>query len=133
MNKVVISTTNAPAAVGPYSQATKFDQLIFVSGQLPIDLQNGEIVKGGMEAQTRQALKNLNEVLLAAGASLATVLKTTIFIKNMNDFARINDIYSEFFSTDPPARSSVEVSKLPKDALIEIEAVAHLNLFPTYS
>lgn len=127
MNKVVISTTNAPAAVGPYSQATKFDQLVFVSGQLPIDPQNGEIVKGGIETQTRQALKNLNDVLLASGASLITVLKTTIFINNMNDFTKINDVYSEFFNTDPPARSCVEVSKLPKDALIEIEAIAYVN------
>lgn len=91
MNKVVISTTNAPAAVGPYSQATKFDQLVFVSGQLPIDPQNGAIVKGGIETQTRQALKNLNEMLLASGASLTTVLKTTIFINNMNDFTKIED------------------------------------------
>lgn len=127
MNKVVISTTNAPAAVGPYSQATKFDQLVFVSGQLPIDPQNGAIVKGGIETQTRQALKNLNEMLLAASASLTTVLKTTIFINNMNDFTKINEVYSEFFNTDPPARSCVEVSKLPKDALIEIEAIAYVN------
>ncbi len=127
MNKIVISTTNAPAAVGPYSQATKFGQLIFVSGQLPIDPQNGEIVKGGIETQTRQVLKNLNEVLLAAGASLTTVLKTTIFIKNMNDFMKINEVYSEFFNTDPPARSCVEVAKLPKDALIEVEVIAHVN------
>lgn len=127
MNKVVISTTNAPAAVGPYSQATKFDQLVFVSGQLPIDPQNGAIVKGGVETQTRQALKNLNEMLLAASASLTTVLKTTIFINNMNDFTKINEVYSEFFNTDPPARSCIEVSKLPKDALIEIEAIAYVN------
>ena len=127
MNKVVISTTNAPAAVGPYSQATKFDQLVFVSGQLPIDPQNGAIVKGGIETQTRQALKNLNEMLLASGASLTTVLKTTIFINNMNDFTKINEVYSGFFNTDPPARSCVEVSKLPKDALIEIEAIAYVN------
>lgn len=127
MNKVVISTTNAPAAVGPYSQATKFDQLVFVSGQLPIDPQNGEMVKGGIETQTRQALKNLNEMLLAASASLTTVLKTTIFINNMNDFTKINEVYSEFFNTDPPARSCVEVSKLPKDGLIEIEAIAYVN------
>lgn len=127
MNKVVISTTNAPAAVGPYSQATKFGQLVFVSGQLPIDPQNGEIAKGGIEAQTRQVLKNLNEVLLASGASLITVLKTTIFIKNMNDFMKINEVYSEFFNTDPPARSCVEVANLPKEALIEVEAIAHIH------
>lgn len=127
MNKIVISTTNAPAAVGPYSQAIKFGQLIFVSGQLPIDPQNGEIAKGGIEAQTRQALKNLNEMLLASGASLTAVLKTTIFINNMNDFTKINEVYSGFFNTDPPARSCVEVSKLPKDALIEIEAIAYVN------
>lgn len=128
MNKIVISTTNAPAAVGSYSQATKFGQLIFVSGQLPIDPQNGEIVKGGIETQTRQALKNLNEVLLASGASLTTVLKTTIFINNMNDFMKINEVYSEFFNTDPPARSCVEVANLPKEALIEIEAIANGSL-----
>lgn len=127
MNKIVISTINAPAAVGPYSQATKFGQLIFVSGQLPVDPESGTIVRGGIEAQTRQALKNLNEVLQAAGASLTTVLKTTIFINNMNEFARMNDVYAEFFNSNPPSRSCVEVSKLPKGALIEIEAIANGN------
>lgn len=126
MNKSTVSTKKAPAAIGPYNQAVKFGNLVFTSGQIPIDPASGEIVPGGVEAQARQALKNLEEVLIAAGATLATVLKTTLFIKNMNDFAQINDIYAKFFGSGPPARSCVEVARLPKDVMVEIEAIAYI-------
>ena len=126
MKKSTVSTTKAPAAIRPYSQAVKSGNLVFTSGQIPIDPASGEIVPGGVEAQARQALKNLEEVLIAAGATLATVLKTTLFIKNMNDFAQINDIYAKFFGSEPPARSCVEVARLPKDVLVEIEAIAYI-------
>lgn len=126
MRKITVSTEKAPAAIGPYSQAVKFGELVFTSGQIPIDPASGDIVPGGVEAQTRQALKNLEEVLTAAGASLATVLKITVFIKNMSDFAPINDVYASFFSAEPPARSCVEVARLPKDVLVEIEAIAFI-------
>lgn len=126
MNKSIISTEKAPAAIGPYSQAVKLENLIFTSGQIPADPSSGEIVPGGVEPQARQALKNLKEVLNAAGASLNNVIKTTVFIKNMDDFALINGIYAQFFGEQPPARSCVEVARLPKDVLVEIEAVAYI-------
>lgn len=119
-----INTTNAPAAIGPYSQAIKINSLVFTSGQIPIDPATGEIVSGDVKAQTEQALKNLEAVLAAAGSSLNKVAKTTLFIKDMNDFASINDVYAKFFQEVSPARSTVEVARLPKDVLIEIEAVA---------
>lgn len=120
----IIETTKAPAAIGPYSQAIKTDSLIFTSGQIPIDPATGEIVSGGVENQAAQVLKNLEAVLEAAGSSLGKVVKTTIFIKDMNSFAAINEVYARFFPNVPPARSTVEVARLPKDVLIEIEAVA---------
>ncbi|MDN5347920.1 MAG: 2-iminobutanoate/2-iminopropanoate deaminase [Clostridia bacterium] len=126
MNKSAISTAKAPAAIGPYSQAIRYGDLVFTSGQIPIDPASGTVVAGGIEAQTRQVMRNLEEVLLAAGASLTTVLKTTVFIKNMDDFGKVNEIYAEFFNSDPPARSCVEVARLPKDVLVEIEAVAYV-------
>ncbi len=126
MNKHIIDTLKAPAAIGPYSQAIKFLNFVFTSGQIPIDPVNGEVVDGGIDSQTRQALNNLKEVLSAAGAATENVIKTTIFIKDMNDFALVNSIYSEVFKSEPPARSCVEVSRLPKDVLIEIEAIAYV-------
>lgn len=126
MDRSIISTSKAPAAIGPYSQAVRLGNLVFTSGQIPADPASGEIVPGGVEAQARQALKNLEEVLNAAGASLSSVLKTTLFIKNMDDFAIINEIYAKFFGAEQPARSCVEVSRLPKDVLVEIEAVAYI-------
>lgn len=116
-------TDKAPAAVGPYSQAICTDSLVFCSGQIGIDPQTGELVDG-IEAQTQQVLKNLEAVLQASGSDLEHVLKTTIFLKNMADYALVNTIYGEFFSELKPARSTVEVAQLPKDALIEIEAIA---------
>lgn len=126
MGKVAVSTKKAPAAIGPYSQAVRLGNLVFTSGQIPADPASGEIVPGGVEAQARQVLKNLGEVLSASGVSLDNVLKTTLFIKNMDDFTLINKVYAEFFSSQPPARSCVEVARLPKDVLIEIEAVAYI-------
>ncbi len=127
MSKTIVSTEKAPAAIGPYCQVVKYANFVFTSGQIPIDPASGGITPGGVEAQTRQALRNLEEVLIAAGASLATVLKTTLFIKNMGDFTQINDIYASFFGADPPARSCVEVARLPKDVLVEIEAIAFIT------
>lgn len=126
MDRSIISTSKAPSAIGPYSQAVRLGNLVFTSGQIPADPASGEIVPGGVEAQARQALKNLEEVLNAANASLSSVLKTTLFIKNMDDFAIINEIYAKFFGAGHPARSCVEVARLPKDVLVEIEAVAYI-------
>ena len=125
--KEVIVPTNAPQAIGPYSAANRFGDLVFTAGQLGIDPASGELVKGGIEAQTRQALSNLMNVLESAGSSLEGVLKTTVFLKNINDFARMNAVYAEFFTSDYPARSAFQVAALPKDAQVEIEAVACLK------
>lgn len=120
--KSVISTPKAAPAAGPYSQAISYADLVFASGQLPLDL-SGKI-PDGVEAQTRQSLANLAAVLEAGGASLATVVKTTVFLKNMGDFTVMNGIYAEHFKELPPARSTIEVARLPRDALVEIEAIA---------
>jgi len=127
MPREIVRTNQAPAAIGPYSQAVKIDRLVFVSGQLPIDPATGEMVERDIQAQTRQALKNLEAVLQAAGTSLAGAVKTVVFLDNMEDFARMNAVYAEFFGADPPARACVEVARLPKDALVEIEAIAVLE------
>ena len=126
MNKKIIHTEKAPAAVGPYSQAVCTESLVFVSGQIAIDPSSGEFITGDIKAQTRQVLKNLSEVLLAAGSSLDKVVKTTVFLASMDDFAAMNEVYSEFFTTNPPGRACVEVTRLPKGAEVEIEAVALL-------
>lgn len=124
MNFETISTDKAPAAIGPYSQAVKVGNIIYTSGAIPVDPATGEVVNGGAADQAEQALKNLKEVLIGAGASLDNVVKTTVFIKNMNDFATINEVYKKYFTNNYPARSCVEVARLPKDVLIEIECVA---------
>ncbi len=124
MNLEIISTDKAPAAIGPYSQAVKYGNFIYTSGAIPVDPKSGEVVAGGAAEQTEQALKNLAEVLAGAGAGLENVIKTTVFIKNMNDFAIINEVYKKFFTGNFPARSCVEVARLPKDVLVEIECVA---------
>lgn len=121
----VIGTTAAPAAIGPYSQAVRAGKLIFVSGQIPLNPATGELVGGTIEDQTVQSLKNAKAILEAAGSSLAAVVKTTVFIKSMDDFARINAAYATFFPVDPPARSCVEVARLPKDVNVEIEVIAY--------
>ncbi|EAX46921.1 putative endoribonuclease L-PSP [Thermosinus carboxydivorans Nor1] len=122
----VVNTANAPAAIGPYSQAIKVGNLVFTSGQIPINPATGELVTGSVEEQAHQVLKNVKAVLEAAGASLASVVKTTVFIKDMNDFAKINAVYATYFTANPPARSCVEVARLPKDVLVEIEAIAYV-------
>jgi 2-iminobutanoate/2-iminopropanoate deaminase len=124
MKKEIIINEKAPAAIGPYSSALKIGNLVFVSGQLPIDPVHGEIVKGEIEAQARRSLENLKAVLESYSISMENVVKTTIFLKDMNHFSRINKVYVEYFTDQFPARSCVEISRLPKDADIEIEAIA---------
>lgn len=118
-----VYSEKAPKAIGPYSVATKLGDFVFVSGQLPVDASTGEIVEGGIEAQTRQSLTNMKSVLASIGLEPRHVVKTTVFIKDMNDFAAMNEVYGEFFSDPFPARSCVEVARLPKDALVEVEAI----------
>lgn len=125
--KIVVTTNQAPSAIGPYSQAIKVGDFVFTSGQLPIDPTTGEIMSGGVREQVKRALDNLQAVLSAAGASLADVTKTTLYIKNMADFGVINETYGEYFTSNPPARSCVEVACLPKGVLVEVEAVAFVN------
>ncbi|WP_347321549.1 RidA family protein [Rossellomorea sp. RS05] len=118
-----ISTNQAPAAIGPYSQGIVVNNLFYSSGQIPLTLE-GMMVEGDVQAQTHQVFRNLQAVLKEAGASLESVVKATVFIKNMDDFGAINEVYGEYFSSHKPARSCVEVAKLPKDALVEIEVIA---------
>ena len=122
--KKVISTAEAPKAIGPYSQALEAGGFIFVSGQIPLIPATGEIVEGSVEVQTARVLENLKAILEAAGASLEDVVKTTVYITNMDDFAKVNGIYGQYFQENPPARVCVEVSKLPKGALVEIDVIA---------
>ena len=124
MKKHIIKVTGCPEAVGPYSQAVRANDLLFVSGNLAIDAQTGKIVEGGIEKQTHMVLKNITVLLNGAGLNMSDIIKTTIFIKDMNDFSKVNSVYAEYFTSDYPARSTVEVSRLPKDALIEIECIA---------
>jgi 2-iminobutanoate/2-iminopropanoate deaminase len=120
----VVSTANAPAALGPYSQALKTNGFIYCSGQIPINPASNAVEAVSIEDQTRQAITNLKNVLEAAGSSLANVVKTTVFIKDMNDFVALNGVYAEMFGDTKPARSCVEVARLPKDVKVEIEAIA---------
>ena len=122
--KTVISTTNAPAAIGPYSQAIRVGNIIFTSGQIPIDPATGSFVEGGIKEQTRQSLLNVKAILNEAGTTMDHVIKTTVFMADMNDFAEMNSVYSEFFNAPYPARSAVAVKTLPKGALVEIEVIA---------
>lgn len=124
MKREIVEIKEAPAAIGPYSQAVKTGDLVFTSGQIPINPKTGELVQGDIEEQTRQVIGNLKLVLEGAGAGLETVVKTTLFIVRMEDFSRINKVYAELFQNAPPARSCVEVSALPKGAQVEIEAIA---------
>lgn len=121
--KKIISTDKAPAAIGPYSQAVEVNGLVFTSGVIPIIPETGELVEGGIEKQAEQAIGNLKALIEASGAKIEDTIKTVVFIKDMNDFAKVNEIYSRFFKEDCPARSCVEVARLPKDVLIEIEAI----------
>lgn len=119
-----IHTDSAPRAIGPYSQAITLDNLVFCSGQIPIDPATGNLIEGDASAQTQRVLQNLSAVLEAAGSDLQHVVKTTVFLQSMNDFAAMNAVYATWFTTTPPARSTIEVAKLPKGALVEIEAIA---------
>ncbi|VYU02886.1 reactive intermediate/imine deaminase [Clostridium tertium] len=123
MNKVIVSTKNAPSAIGPYSQGIKIGDMVFTSGQIPVNPATGEIVTE-IKAATKQSLENVKAILEEAGSSLDKVVKVVVFIKDMNDFAAVNEVYAEYFSDNKPARSCVEVARLPKDCLIEIEAIA---------
>jgi len=124
----VVSTKNAPAAIGPYSQANIFGNLVFTSGQVPLIPETGVVVAGGVEEQTQQSLTNVKAILEEAGSSMEKVLKTTVFIKDMNDFAKVNGVYAKFFTEGSyPSRSAVEVARLPKDVLVEIEAIAYID------
>lgn len=122
--KEIISTQAAPAAIGPYSQGVGAGGIVITSGQLPVDPATGAFAEGGIVGQTRQSLKNVQAVLAQAGLTMENVVKTTVFLKDMNDFAAMNEVYATFFPNDPPARSAVEVARLPKDAMVEIEAIA---------
>jgi 2-iminobutanoate/2-iminopropanoate deaminase len=125
--KSPISTKNAPEAIGPYSQAVMIPQMVYTSGQIPLDPSTGQLVEGGIREQTKRVLQNLEAVLAAAKTDLEHVIKTTVYLKNMSDFAAMNEIYAAYFARegwDPPARSTVEVARLPKDALVEIEVIA---------
>ncbi len=122
--KTIISTPKAPAAIGPYSQAVAVGDMIYTSGMIPIIPETGELETGDIKAQARQAISNLIALLEAAGSGAEAVVKTTVFIKDMNDFAAVNEVYAGFFKENCPSRSCVEVARLPKDVLIEIEAIA---------
>ena len=126
MAKKIISTDKAPAAIGPYSQAIQSGNFLYTSGQIALDPSSGEVVTGGIQAQAKQVLENLKEVLAAGGASLDKVVKTTCFLNDMKDFVPFNEVYQTYFSENPPARSCVAVERLPKDVLVEIEAIAVL-------
>jgi 2-iminobutanoate/2-iminopropanoate deaminase len=120
----VIATKTAPQAIGPYSQAIRANGFVFTSGQIPIDPSTQQLISGDVAAQTEQVLKNVSAILTAAGSSLEKVVRSTVFLKNMNDFAAMNEVYGRHFTSTPPARSTVEVARLPKDVLVEIDVIA---------
>jgi 2-iminobutanoate/2-iminopropanoate deaminase len=122
-----VVTPSAPAAIGPYSQAIRAGDFLFVSGQIPLDPSTGELATGDVRAQTRRVLDNMGEILLAAGASFAGVVKTTVYLADMNDFAAMNEVYASFFGDPAPARAAVQVSRLPRDVRVEIDAVVYLG------
>ena len=124
--KQVIHTDSAPAAIGPYSQAIQIGEFLFVSGQVPIAPSTGAVVEGDITVQARQSLNNVKAILNAAGTNMGAVVKTTVFLADMNDFAAMNEVYAQFFQEPFPARSAVQVARLPKDAKVEIEAIAQL-------
>ena len=122
--KTIISTPKAPAAIGPYSQAIRSGAFLFISGQIPIDPESGEMIQGDAGEQAERVLKNLQAILEAAGMGLEDVVKTTLYLRNLGNFEKVNSIYKRYFPNNPPARSTIEVSRLPKDAEIEIDAIA---------
>ena len=126
MRKQIIHTSDAPQAIGPYSQAVRVGNLVFLSGQIPLDPASGNVVEGDIEVQTRRVMENLGAVLRAAGASFADVVKTTIFLADLGHFAKMNEVYGTYFTSEPPARATVQVGALPRGVLIEIDMIAHL-------
>lgn len=126
MSKQVISTPNAPAAIGPYSQAVRVGNLVFVSGQIPLDPATGQLVGGDIGVQTEQVLENLAAILEAAGSSLAQVVKATVYLRDLGEFGRMNEVYVKFFGESPPARATVQVARLPREAAVEIDVVAEV-------
>lgn len=126
MGKEVVSTTTAPPAIGPYSQAIRLGNLLFVSGQIPLDPQTGLLVTGDIRVQTRQVLTNLAAIVEAAGSSLSRVAKTTVYLRDLAEFAAMNEVYAEFFGDKPPARATVQVARLPRDADVEIDLIAEI-------
>lgn len=120
----MIETKDAPGPIGPYSQAVLADGFVFVSGQIPVDPRTGLVVEGGIEAQTRQVMKNISAILTAAGSGLAQVVKTTVYLSNLDDFPAFNNVYGDYFSEAKPARATVQVTRLPKEALVEVEVIA---------
>ena len=125
--KEIVATERAPRAIGPYSQAVRSGNFLFASGQIPIDPATGEFVAGGITEQTEQVMRNVSAILEAAGAGLQQVVKTTVFLADMDDFTAMNEVYSRFFGEDPPARATVQAARLPRDARVEIEAIAILD------
>lgn len=127
MKKLIISTDNAPKAIGPYSQAVAWNGMVYLSGQIPLDPVTGQLIEGGIAEQTVRVLDNLKAVLEAAGSDLAHVLKTTVFLKDMSEFAPMNEVYGRYFNENPPARATVEAARLPRDVRVEIECVAAIR------
>ena len=125
--KEIVATEHAPRAIGPYSQAIRSGSLLFASGQIPIDPATGEFVAGGITEQTEQVLKNVSAILEAAGTGLQQVVKTTVFLADMDDFTAMNEVYGRFFGENPPARATVQAARLPRDARVEIEAIAVID------
>lgn len=124
MNKKIVYSKNAPEPIGPYSQAIKFNNLLFTSGQIAIDPKTGNLVEGDIKAQTKQTIENIKNILEAGGSDISKVVKVTVFLKNIDEFAAMNEVYNEYFGISKPARSTIEASKLPKGGSIEIDAVA---------
>ncbi len=128
MGRKIIKTADAPQAIGPYSQAVESGGFVFVSGQIPIDPKTGNVVQADIKVQTKLVMDNARAILLAAGCTMARVVKVTIYIKNMNDFAAVNEVYGGYFPAEPPARATVEVSRLPKDVGIEMDFIAYKSI-----
>jgi 2-iminobutanoate/2-iminopropanoate deaminase len=127
MPRQTINSGQAPQPAGPYAQAVRAGDLLFVSAQLPVDPMTNSLIRSGVRAQTRRALENIRAIVEAAGGTMASITRTTVYMKSLDDFAQMNEVYTEFFPNDPPARSTVEVARLPKDSLLAVDAIAHLG------